>query len=98
MRVAVLALLVMAFSALDALFTLLHLEGGSREINPFMSLALCAGVPAFVIVKMALTAVGALFLAAHEKFRFSWMALHAVSAGYGLLLAYHASLFLRSLG
>jgi hypothetical protein len=88
----------MAFSALDALFTLLQLEGGSREINPFMNWALSSGVPVFVMVKMFLTAVGAFFLAVHQNFRYSWVALHAASAGYGLLLVYHVSLFLRPLG
>ena len=88
----------MAFSALDALFTLLQLEVGSSEINPIMDLALSAGVAVFVMVKMSLTAVGVLFLAFHQNFRFSWVALHGVAASYGILLAYHATLFLCSLG
>jgi hypothetical protein len=86
---------IVIFSSLDALFTLLHIESGAEEINPLMRLALLGGLPIFLGLKTWGTGLGALFLAMHQNFHISWIALHGVAIAYGTLLAYHAILFLR---
>ena len=94
-RIVVLTLAVVVFSSLDALFTLLHLESGAEEMNPLMRLALLGGLPVFLGLKTWGTGLGALFLAVHQNFHISWLALHGVAVAYGVLLAYHVLLFLR---
>ena len=94
-RVAILALAILVFSVLDALFTLLHLEGGAQEINPFMRVALLAGLPVFLGVKTLGTGAGVVFLAIHQLFRISWAALHGVAIAYAALFTYHMILMYR---
>jgi len=93
MRVVVLSLVIVILSFLDAGFTLLHLELGGWEVNPLMRLALVAGIPFFLTVKICLTGVGVVFLAAHQNFRLSWVALRCVATVYLWLLAYHIYLY-----
>jgi len=94
-RVVVLTVAIVILSSLDALFTLLHLESGAEEMNPLMRLALLGGLPLFLGLKTWGTGFGAIFLAVHQNFHISWLALHGVAMAYGTLLAYHALLFLR---
>lgn len=92
-RVVLLSLSIVILSFLDAGFTLLHLELGGWEVNPLMRLALVSGIPFFLTVKICLTGVGVVFLAAHQNFRLSWVALRCVAAVYLWLLAYHIYLY-----
>jgi hypothetical protein len=94
-RVTVLAISVVVLSILDAMFTLLHLQNGGREINPVMELALFTGVPFFLFVKTSLTDLGVIFLAIHQNFRIGRAALRVTAAGYAVLILYHAALLLR---
>jgi len=93
MCVVILSLAIVILSFLDAGFTLLHLELGGWEVNPLMRLALIAGIPAFLTIKICLTGLGVVFLAAHQNFRLSWVALRCVAAVYLWLLAYHIFLY-----
>lgn len=95
-RVTCLALAVVLLSLLDAIFTLLHLEQGGREINPIMALVLLLGVPAFLVTKTVLTNLGVLCLVAHQNFRLGRLALEGATAVYSGLLVYHAVLILRA--
>jgi hypothetical protein len=95
-EIVALSLLTILLSALDALFTLLHLEGGGREVNPLMDLALDAGVSWFLGLKIGLTGLGVVFLAIHQNFRLSRLALHGVALAYSALLAYHSALFIAA--
>ena len=95
-EIVALSLLTVVLSVLDALFTLLHLEGGGREVNPFMRLVLGAGVSWFVSLKIGLTGLGVIFLAIHQNFRMSRVALHAIALIYSALLAYHSALFIAA--
>jgi len=95
-EIVALSLLTVILSVLDALFTLLHLEGGGREVNPIMGLALAAGVSCFLILKVGLTGLGVVFLAIHQNFRLSRIALHGVAMAYSALLAYHSALFIAA--
>ena len=92
-RTAILVLAVLILCSLDALFTLLHIQNGGQEVNPIMRLVLLGGPQFFVTIKIGTTALGVIFLAIHEHFRASCMALHCVILVYGALLAYHAFLF-----
>ena len=94
-RVTVLAISVVILSILDAVFTLLHLQNGGREVNPVMELALFTGVPVFLCVKTGLTNLGVIFLAMHQNFRLGRAALRVTAGGYALLILYHAALLLR---
>jgi hypothetical protein len=94
--VVALCLITVVLSVLDALFTLLHLEGGGREVNPIMRLAIGGGVSLFLTVKIGLTGFGVLFLAVHEHFRMSRVALHGIALAYSALLAYHSVLYVAA--
>ena len=95
-EIVALSLLTVILSVLDALFTLLHLEGGGREVNPVMGLALAAGVSCFLVLKIGMTGLGVVFLAVHQNFRLSRIALHGVALAYSALLAYHSALFIAA--
>jgi len=95
-RVTVLALSVVVLSVLDAIFTLLHLQEGGREINPIMDLALFTGVPVFLCVKTGLTNLGVIFLAMHQNFPLGRASLRVTAGGYALLILYHAALILNT--
>jgi hypothetical protein len=79
-------------SAFDAYFTLLHLQEGAWEANPFMGLALNLGMPAFVGAKMSLTLLGVVVLSVHQRFLLGWKGLQFLCIFYGVLLIYHGLL------
>jgi hypothetical protein len=85
---------VLAASALDALCTLLFLQRGGKEANPFMALALSYGQMPFVGIKMALTGIGAWILVAHYYFPVAYKGLLGLAGGYIGLLLVHAVLLL----
>jgi hypothetical protein len=93
-RVVLLLFAVLICSVLDALFTLLFLERGGEEGNPLMALALSQGTAVFVGLKMALTGLGAWYMAAHQHFPVAFKGLHVLAGGYALLLFIHAALLL----
>jgi hypothetical protein len=93
-RAVVLLLFVLAASALDALCTLLFLQRGGQEANPFMALVLSYGQTPFVGLKMALTGISAWFLVAHHYFPMAYRGLLGLAGGYIGLLVLHAVLLL----
>jgi hypothetical protein len=93
-RTVVLLFFVIGASALDALCTLLFIQHGGHEANPFMALLLSHGEAPFVGVKMALTGLGAWLLAAHQCFPLASRGLHALAGGYLGLLLIHAVILL----
>jgi Domain of unknown function (DUF5658) len=92
--VVVLLLIVVGASVLDALCTLLFIQGGGGEANPVMSLVLSYGETPFVGIKMAATVIGAWFLVAHQHFPLAYKGLHVLAAGYVALLFIHVALLL----
>ncbi len=93
-EVVAISLAIVVLSALDALFTLLHLQGGGVfEANPVMRLAIGEGVSFFLLVKGLLTIGGVFFLALHQNYRGSIVALMFCGVGYFALTAYHVGLF-----
>lgn len=93
-RTVALLFFVLGASALDALCTLLFIQRGGHEANPFMVLLLSHGEAPFVGVKMALTGLGAWLLAAHQGFPLASKGLHALAGGYMGLLLIHAVILL----
>jgi len=84
---------VIMLCALDAFFTLNILSRGGVEANPFMSALLAYDTSIFMIVKMAITIIGLLFVLVHINFRifnlFSMKSmLQTILAGYILLIGY----------
>jgi hypothetical protein len=94
-RVLVVLSIVIGASILDALLTLVFLHNGGAEANPLMAVALKRGEAHFVGIKMALTDLGAWFLAAHQYFPLAFRGLHVLATGYVGLLLIHAALLLR---
>jgi Domain of unknown function (DUF5658) len=92
-RVIVLVFFVVLCSALDALFTLMHVQQGGDEANPIMAMALDQGMTSFVGAKMALTGLGAVLLALHQHFWLGICGLYALALIYASLLIYHLILY-----
>jgi hypothetical protein len=93
-RAVVLLFFVLGASALDALCTLLFLQRGGQEANPFMALVLSYGQTPFVGIKMAFTGIGAWFLVAHYYFPMAYRGLLGLASGYIGLLFLHAVILL----
>lgn len=87
------ALFIVLSSCLDAYFTLIHLQNGAREANPFMNFAIEVGPLFFLAVKSAITGAGVLALVAVRQRRLRALGLGTVALCYGVLLSYHAALF-----
>jgi hypothetical protein len=94
-RISRLTLFILIGSILDAYLTILHLQRGGGEANPFMALMLTYGYTPFLAIKMVTTGIGAWLLAVHQQFVLAWQALHALAGVYALLLIYHFMLILR---
>jgi hypothetical protein len=92
--VVMLLFAVLTCSILDAVLTLLFLERGGEEANPVMAFVLAYGITPFVGLKMALTGIGAWFLAAHQHFPLAFKGLCLLAGGYVLLLFIHTALLL----
>ena len=87
-----LVLLVVAMCAMDLLLTLDVIQRGGEEWNPVMRLALDLGLWPFVIIKLAVTAVGALILLLRVRFRGMRVVLFGLTLLYALLMGWHAVL------
>jgi hypothetical protein len=92
-RVVVLVIFVVLCSAVDALFTLIHMQQGATEVNPVMAMALAQGIDSFVGFKMSLTGLGVLLLAMHQNFWFGIKGLQFLAVVYSGLLVYHLVVF-----
>lgn len=92
-RIVLLVVFVLTCSALDALFTLLHLQQGGSEANPVMALVIEQGTTTFVGLKMVLTGFGATVLAVYQQCWLGLRGLHGLSLVYAGLLVYHTIIF-----
>ena len=90
-----LAVLLVGFSILDSLFTLMLLARGGSELNPVMNAVLDHGIWAFTAVKMTLTAVPAVLLVATGNLPL-WRGLRARSV-LAALVGLYAGLILYEL-
>lgn len=86
-------LLVLLLSCLDAMFTLTLISKGAYEANVMMARLLEYGDTVFIVTKVAMTALGVLFLLMHSHFRIlsftSGKRMMQLLAGvYGLLICW----------
>jgi hypothetical protein len=85
---------VLGASVLDALLTLVFIQHGGGEANPFMYFVLSHGQMPFMGIKMALTGLGAWFLVAHQYFPMAYRGLLMLAGGYMGILLMHACILL----
>ena len=93
---SILLLLTFLFHCLDALFTLVHVSHGGRELNPFMDYFLRAGPGAFVLAKLGMAALGLCFLGVHQNFPMVKKGIGFLCVLYAGVIAYHLVLMLRA--
>ena len=90
------AIVVMILTILDAFFTLLLIERGSSELNPFLALMLDINTIWFYTSKYLITAVCVLWIVMHNHFTFFGFKgkyiLTWTIAGYGVLITYQLSM------
>jgi len=83
---------ILLLCVVDAFLTLILLQTGAVEVNPFMAGLIYRSVAVFAALKMAMTSVGIILMVCVARYRF--MRLLQVEWGlYGVLIAY-ASLIL----
>ncbi len=92
-RSIVLVLIIVAFSTLDAAFTIIHLENGASELNPLMKAIIQSGFPLLFIIKSLGIGLVACFLAIHQNFKFSFYGMYASATIYTVLLLYHLACY-----
>ncbi len=89
-----LPLSLVLLSVLDAFFTLICIQRGGSELNPFMRLALGYGPETFFTAKMLLTIIPAIVLASLSRFRAANYGLYLVNFIYiGILFIHLKNLF-----
>jgi hypothetical protein len=89
---------IAALCALDAVFTLLHLQRGGGEANPIMdALIHRAGSSSFLVLKCIVTNAGLLVLCLHKNFQYVKLVIAILLAIYVALFGYHIYLTAISL-
>jgi hypothetical protein len=79
-----------ALCALDAVFTLLHLQRGGGEANPIMDVLIReAGAQPFIVLKCVVTNIGLVVLCLHKNFRYVKPVIASLLAIYAGLFVYH---------
>lgn len=80
---------VALMNSADSFFTLLHLQDGGIEVNPFAAWMLTAGRTGFVVIKSVLITVPLIVLCLHKNFPLARVGLMIAAGTYTLLCAYH---------
>ncbi len=93
LRTIILAVIIVTFSALDAIFTIFHLKNGAFELNPLMEQIIRSGSNSFIIIKTFGVALIAWFLAIHQNFKISFYGLHLSAVIYTILSVYHLAFY-----
>lgn len=91
-RDVLLVLAILLLNVLDALFTLIWLQRGGIEGNPFMAWILELGNSAFLVQKCFVVGLWLLLLLVHKNFRLARVGLWALAGIYSLLILYHLAL------
>lgn len=84
-----LLLWVALMNAADSFFTLLHLQNGAVEVNPFAVWMLSTGRLGFVALKSLLITLPLVVLCMHKNFPLARVGLGIAAGTYTLLCAYH---------
>jgi len=94
------AIAVMIFCVLDAFFTLILLERGASELNPFLAWMLEIDVMWFYTSKYVITAVCVVWIVIHKQFDFFGLKGRHVMVGavlsYMVLITYQVSMLLET--
>jgi hypothetical protein len=94
------AIAVMIFCVLDAFFTLILIERGASEINPFMALMLEIDEMWFYVSKYLITAICVIWIVMHKQFDFFGFKGRHIMAGalaaYMVLITYQVSMLIES--
>ena len=77
----------------DSFFTLVHLQAGGIELNPFAAMLLETGRTGFVLWKAVLIGGAVLVLCLHKNFVLARLGLGLAATAYTLLVVYHLTLF-----
>ncbi|MEZ6004636.1 MAG: DUF5658 family protein [Planctomycetota bacterium] len=77
----------------DSYFTLVHLQSGGIELNPFAAMLLRTGRIGFVAAKGVMITLALLVLIQHKNFWLARLGLVVAALAYTALNAYHLSLF-----
>lgn len=88
-RDVALLILIFVLNILDALFTLLWLQRGGVEANPFMAWILGIGNWAFLAQKCFVVGLWLVLLLVHKNFRMARLGLWSAASLYALLILYH---------
>lgn len=96
-RVLALVVAILGLCAMDAVLTVILLQHGAIEANPFMALLVPHNLTWFVAVKLGLTAIGLLVLVACSTMRLMRIipgeaVLYFVLIAYGVLVSYELRL------
>lgn len=81
----------------DALFTLLWLQRGGSEANPFMAFLLEIGEGAFLLQKCIVVGIWLIVLLIHKNFRLARIGLYSLAGIYSLLILGHFALITSDL-
>lgn len=90
-----LIVLIAGLNILDALFTMMILEDGGLEINPFVHSAIQTYGDRFWIWKFALVSSSLILLCLHNKFRLAKPAMFGISAAYATVVLFQIFLMLH---
>jgi hypothetical protein len=77
----------------DSFFTLVHLQAGGIELNPFAAMLLGTGRLGFVLWKALLIGGAVLVLCMHKNFALARLGLAIAALAYTALVGYHLTLF-----
>lgn len=84
---------IATLNILDALFTILFLSYGGREVNPVVQFTLDSGLGVFVAFKSVGIGFCLVVLTLTKNFRFSRVGLGVILVGYLALLGWHLLLY-----
>jgi len=99
-KILLAAVAVMIFCVLDAFFTLILLERGASELNPFLAWMLEIDVMWFYTSKYLITAICVIWVVIHKQFDFFGLKGRHVMVGammaYMTLITYQISMLLET--
>jgi hypothetical protein len=83
------ALGILLLSVADAFLTLILLQQGAAEVNPFMAALIYRGVAVFAALKLGITSASIIFMVVLARYRFMRV-LQVTWVLYGVLIVYAA--------
>jgi hypothetical protein len=88
---------IFVLNIFDALFTLIWLQRGGAEANPFMDWLIQQGDHVFLVQKCIVVGLWLVFLLVHKNFRLARWGMWSMAGVYGVLILYHFALMASGL-